>query len=171
MSNLTNVFTKNAKHWANNFAGIISWSRSRCSSSSSPLASNTPVRAHLLFFGFLLRSGFVHFAHGGGWHSSLGERTPRVHSSRFSSGHAPLQGHGLAAAVGLLPQSSATSRRAWPNPSVKASPNSCARKARLGQSYHRPSRGLTRSAVGPALPRTLGHQQNQHSAMRQVRDD
>ena len=43
-----------------------------------------------------------------------------------------------------------------PNPSVKASPNSCARKARLGQTYQRPIRALTRSAVGPALPRTLG---------------
>ena len=29
-----------------------------------------------------------------------------------------------------------------PNPSVKASPNSCARKARLGQNIHRPSRAL-----------------------------
>ncbi|EHR70731.1 hypothetical protein BurJ1DRAFT_1878 [Burkholderiales bacterium JOSHI_001] len=32
--------------------------------------------------------------------------------------------------------------RLVPNPSVKASPNSCARKARLGQSYHRPCRAL-----------------------------
>ena len=29
-----------------------------------------------------------------------------------------------------------------PNPSVKASPNSCARKARLGQTYHLPIRAL-----------------------------
>ncbi|EHR70699.1 hypothetical protein BurJ1DRAFT_1841 [Burkholderiales bacterium JOSHI_001] len=32
--------------------------------------------------------------------------------------------------------------KAAPNPSVKASPNSCACKARNGQSYHRPSRAL-----------------------------
>ena len=32
--------------------------------------------------------------------------------------------------------------RVRPNPSVKASPNSCARKARLGQSYYRPCRAL-----------------------------
>ncbi|EHR70722.1 hypothetical protein BurJ1DRAFT_1869 [Burkholderiales bacterium JOSHI_001] len=33
-------------------------------------------------------------------------------------------------------------REVSPNPSVKASPNSYARKARLGQSYHRPCRAL-----------------------------
>ena len=38
--------------------------------------------------------------------------------------------------------SSAGAQRARPNPSVKASPNSCARKARLGQIYHRPCRAL-----------------------------
>ena len=44
-----------------------------------------------------------------------------------------------------------------PNPSVKASPNSCACKPRAGpKCHHRPCAGLTRSAVGSALPRTLG---------------
>jgi hypothetical protein len=41
-------------------------------------------------------------------------------------------------------------------PSVKASPNNGACRARLGQIHHRPSRALHSSAVGPDLPRTLG---------------
>ena len=36
-----------------------------------------------------------------------------------------------------------------PNPSVKASPNSYARKARLGQTYQRPIRALRAPLQGP----------------------